>query len=60
MFGTLGSLVKATVGVVVATPVAVVADVVTLGGALTDRREPYTATALSDVVVNVTNATKPD
>lgn len=60
MFGTLKSLVKATVGVVVATPVAVVADVVTLGGALTEKREPYTATALSDVVANVANATKPD
>lgn len=59
MFDTLGSLVKATVGVVVATPVAVVADMVTLGGALTDKREPYTAKALSDVVANVANATKP-
>lgn len=59
MFDVIGSLMKATVGVVIATPVAVVADVVTLGGALNDKREPYTATALRDVVANVKNATKP-
>jgi hypothetical protein len=59
MFGMLGSLTKAAVGVVVATPVAVVADVITMGGALTDKREPYTATALRDVVKNVSDATRP-
>lgn len=58
MFGMIGKLAKATVGVVVETPVAVVADVVTLGGALNDRKEPYTATALSKVVKNVQGSTK--
>ena len=58
MFGMLESLAKAAVGVVAA-PVAVVADVVTLGGSLTDKDEPYTASAVSDVVQNLTDATKP-
>lgn len=52
------SLLKAAVGVVVETPLAVVADAVTLGGVLTDKAEPYTATALSKVVENVQDATK--
>ena len=60
MFGLLGNLAKAAVGAVVETPVALVADVVTLGGSLTDKKEPYTATAVSKVVENVQNATKPD
>jgi len=53
-----GKLLKAAVGVVVETPVAVIADVVTMGGVLTDKREPYTATALKKVVENVQDATK--
>lgn len=59
MFGILASLTKAAVGVVVA-PVAVVADIVTMGGQLTDRDEPYTASAVSDVLKNLSNAVKPD
>lgn len=58
MFGMLGDLAKAAVGVVIETPIAVVADVVTLGGALTDKEQPYTATALEKVMENVENATK--
>lgn len=54
----LGNLLKAVVGVVVETPIALAADVVTLGGALNDKRQPYTATALEKVVKNVENATK--
>lgn len=34
-------------------PVAVVADTVTLGGALTDRRSSYTGDALEDAVENL-------
>ena len=49
MFGTLGDLAKAAVGVVIETPIAVVADVVPMGGALTDKDQPYTATALEKV-----------
>ncbi len=58
MFGMLGDLAKAAVGVVIETPIAVVADVVTMGGALTDKDQPYTATALEKVMENVENATK--
>lgn len=45
MFGFLGNIAKAAVAVAV-TPVAIAADVVTLGGELTDRRESYTAEKL--------------
>jgi len=58
MFGMIGKLAKATVGAVVETPIAVVADVVTLGCALNDRKEPYTATAVQKVVKNVQDSTK--
>ena len=58
MFEMLGDLAKAAVGVVIETPIAVVADVVTMGGALTDKDQPYTATALEKVMENVENATK--
>jgi hypothetical protein len=53
-----GDLLKAVVGVVVETPVAIVADVVTLGGTLSDKDQPYTATAVEKVVKNIENATK--
>ena len=59
MFKMLGDLTKATVGVVIETPLAVAADVVTLGGSLNDKDEPYTATAVKKVVKNVENATDP-
>ena len=55
----LGSLTKAAVGAVVVTPVAVVADAITLGGSLTDKDEPYTATAVRGVVKNVFEAADP-
>ncbi len=58
MFNLIGNLTKAVVGVVVETPVAVVADVITLGGSLTDKDKPYTAEALSKVLQNVQDATK--
>lgn len=58
MFGILSNLTKAVVGVVVETPVAMVADVITMGGVLTDKKEPYTATAIKGVMDNVTKATK--
>lgn len=60
MLGMLASLAKAAVGVVIETPVALVADAITMGGALNDKREPYTATALKKVVGNVQDAAKPD
>lgn len=59
MFGMLESITKAALGVVTA-PVVIIADVITLGGTLTDRDEPYTSSQISDVVQNLKNATKPD
>ncbi len=54
-----GNLLKAAVGVVVETPIAIVADVVTLGGSLTDKDKPYTAEAVEKVVENIQESTKP-
>ena len=53
MFSLLNSLVKASVGVVVETPLAFIADTVTLGGALTDKEVPYTAEALEKILNNL-------
>jgi hypothetical protein len=58
MFDMLSNLTKAVVGVVVETPVAVVADVVTLGGSLTDKDKPYTAEAVSKIVNNLQKTTE--
>lgn len=58
MFEFLESVTKAVVGLIVETPVAVVADVVTLGGSLTDKDKPYTAEALERVMQNIEDATK--
>ena len=60
MFGILGDLTKAVVGVVVETPIAIAADMLTLGGSITDKNEPYTATALKGVMKNIEHATKPN
>ena len=59
MFGMIESIAKAAVAVVTV-PVAVVADVVTMGGALTDKDKPYTADAVGDLVDNLKDATKPE
>lgn len=58
MFGIFEDLAKAAVSVV-KLPVSVAADVVTLGGSLTDRDRPYTADNVSDLVENLENATEP-
>lgn len=58
MFGFLEDLAKAATAVVTV-PVALVADVATLGGSLNEKDEPYTTEALSDFVKNLNNATKP-
>jgi hypothetical protein len=60
MFELLNSLTKAVVGVIVDTPLAIAADVVTLGGAITEQDSPYTAKAVKRVVKNVENAVKPN
>lgn len=58
MFGILEDLAKAATAVVTV-PVALAADVVTMGGACTDKNKPYTAEALEDLVDNLKNASKP-
>jgi hypothetical protein len=52
------SLLRAGVAVV-RIPVAVVADTVTIGGALTDRDESYTASAAKDFLGNLEDAASP-
>lgn len=59
MFGMLGSLAKATVGVVVQAPIALVADVVDLGGALTDRPQPRIVDVIEGVLKNINDAADP-
>jgi hypothetical protein len=51
------SLLKAAVGVVIELPVAVAADVVTMGGAMTDKDRPYTTDAVGKIVGNIQDAT---
>lgn len=58
MFGMLESLAKVAVSIV-KTPVSLVADVVTLGGALNDKDQPYTADTLEEIIQNLNDATKP-
>jgi len=58
MFELFEDLAKAVVGVA-SIPVSVAADVVTLGGVLTDKDEPYTAKTISDIVKNIDNAATP-
>lgn len=53
------SLAKAALAVVTV-PVAVVADCVTMAGAMTDKDRPYTAEAVSDALKNLKDATKPE
>ena len=59
MFGILKSTVKAASSVI-DVPVSVAADVVTLGGALTDKDQPYTADAAERLVQNVKDIADPD
>lgn len=59
MFGILKSAVKAA-SAVVDVPVSLLADVVTLGGALTDKDKPYTAEAAERLVKNVKDMSDPE
>ena len=52
------SLLKAAVGIVVELPVSVAADVVTMGGAMTDKDKPYTAITIGKIVGNIQDSTK--
>ena len=58
MFGMLTDLTKAVIGLAV-TPVAVVIDVVTLGGELTDHKGSYTGANLEEVAKNFNKVTNP-
>lgn len=60
MFGFLADVAKAAVGVVVEAPIALAADVLTLGGAINDRKEPYLASTAKNIMENIENAVKPD
>ncbi len=53
------NLMKAAVGLVVETPIALVEDSVTMCGVLNDKAEPATVTALKKVAQNVAQATEP-
>ena len=59
MFGFFESALKAAAAVV-DIPVAIIADTVTLGGALTDREETYTGKAAGRLVKNVSDMADPD
>lgn len=58
MFDILESVTKVAVNVVTL-PVSVAADVVTLGGSLTDKNKPYTVETVSDLVQNLKDAGTP-
>ena len=58
LFDTLEGLTKAAVGVVTV-PIDIAADIVTLGGALTDQDKPYTAQKCEQIMDNLKKATKP-
>jgi len=59
MFGILKSAAKAA-SAIVDVPVAMVADAVTMGGVMTDRDEPYTKSATSRLMQNVSDIADPD
>lgn len=58
MFGLLNDLAKVAMGVV-KLPLDVAADVVTMGGALTDKNKPYTVEGIEKVMENLNNAVDP-
>lgn len=55
----LESLAKAALATVTV-PIAVIADIATMGGVLNDREQLYTSEAMSDLVKNLKNATRPE
>lgn len=59
MLGILSSLTKATVGVVIDTPVSIVRDAVGKG-IMFDDDELHTEKALRRILENLENATDPD
>lgn len=59
MFGILEDITKAAVGVV-KLPIAVAADVLTLGGVVIDCNKSYTEEELETIASNLKNVTKPN
>lgn len=59
MFKTLTNLTKGILGIAFS-PVSVAADFITMGGLMTDHREPYTATTLRQAMRNMELAFDPD
>ena len=50
-------LSKAIIGLAIETPIAIIKDVATMGGACTETYEPYTATAVKKVIKNIETLT---
>lgn len=59
MFNIFKSTTKAILGVAFS-PVSVAADLITMGGVLTDRDEPYTVSSMRAILKNLENAVDPD
>jgi hypothetical protein len=57
MLGLLENLTKAVIGVAVS-PVDAVADVITLGGVLSDQEKPYTVQRAEQIMRNLNKATE--
>lgn len=55
IFDCLGKTIKAAVGVATL-PIDVVKDVVTMGGVLTDKKAPYTASKITDICKTIDEA----
>lgn len=53
------NLMKTVTGIATL-PLDVAADVVTMGGALSDKDQPYTAKKFSDIVESASRAADPD
>lgn len=59
LFDVLGSIGKAAV-TIISLPVKAVADVITVGGAVTNRDEPYTSQAVNDLANQLQQVGAPD
>jgi len=54
----VSSLYKASIGIVVEVPLAVLSDVLTMGGILTQRKSTHTKDALFSVFLNIAYTTR--
>lgn len=59
MFSIFKSVTKAALGIVFS-PVSIAADIVTMGGVLADRDEPYTVSAVRNIMANMNSAVDPN